>query len=173
MITVSGRTLIIPDNEKTVGCAGDGLVEKRQFQLPLLYGDVDLTNLTWVVETQSGATKNIISLSKATGAHLVLTWEIAESHLLFSGWMYIQLRGYTGTTTKWHSEPRAVYVVASIDAEGSIPDPLPSSFTEMEIRIDAAKDLAVESAKTATEKIQRSKKLNNKNSVCRRKRQLV
>lgn len=152
MITVEGRSLIISNADGTVGCFGDNLVESRQFSLPLSYGGVDLSALTWVIETTSGSTKNIISLDASAGERLVLSWTIKASHFPASGLVEIQLRGYAGAETtdpKWHSNIAYVYVSDSINASGSIPDPIPSEFAQMEERIVAAKDTAVEAAASA------------------------
>lgn len=157
MITVTNRKLSIPIPDRTVGYSGDNLVEVRTFELSRTYGDTDLADFDFKLDTQVGEVKNIIDLEKSVAEDkITLTWTIAESHVLYSGRMAIQVRAFHGEVEKWHSSQEYVLVQPSINATEVQPDPLPSEFIQMEQRVTAMKNQAQEAAQTATEQANRA-----------------
>lgn len=150
MIIVLDRDLGIPPEDIFVAFTGDNQVENRQFQLDRYYNGIDLSVFDFKLDTQIGETKNIIDLEKViSGDTIFLTWEIKESHVLTAGEMAIQIRAFSGTEQKWHSTQDYVVVKESINASATIPDPLPSEFEQMEVRVTTAKNEAQEAEQGA------------------------
>lgn len=151
MIKVDGRQLIIPKTDEAIGFVGDNLVEIREFELDLSYYTIDLTLLEFKLDIEADGQKNIIDLDKTVlEDKIILTWTVLEAHLMCDGLAKIQVRGFSGTLVKWHSEVEYVLIDKSINASDAFPDPLPSAFEEMEVRITAAKNTAVEASENAT-----------------------
>lgn len=151
-IRIINRSLDIPISERNIGHTGDNLVEVRIFELNRYYGNIDLSEFDFKLDTQAGDVKNIIDLDKAvSGDKIVLTWLIKESHLLAPGRMDIQIRAFKDSEEKWHSAQDYVNIQSSINASAAIPDPLPSEFAQMEQRITAMRNEATAAAQTATE----------------------
>ena len=151
-IRIVNRSLDIPISERTVGYAGDNLVEVRSFELSRYYRDIDLADFSFKLDTKIGGVKNIIDLEKSvTDDTITLRWTIAKSHVLYPGHMTIQIRAFSGNEEIWHSDLNYVQVRPSINASAAIPDPLPSEFVQMEQRVTVAKNAAEEAAQMATE----------------------
>lgn len=144
--------MTIPETDIGVGFQGDNLVETKEFELDRLYKDVDLSLLDFKLDVEIGGKKNIIDLDKTvTEDKILLTWIVLESHLVYNGWTNIQVRGFNGAAEKWHSDIGMVMIKRSINATDAFPDPLPSAFADMEIRVTEAKNTAVASAAAAKE----------------------
>lgn len=152
MIKIEGRKLIIPRVDSVIGFQGDNLVETREFELNRFYDTVDLSLFDFKLDIQCGTNKNIIDLEKSLlEDKIILTWVILESHLMNDGLAQIQLRGFKGVIEKWHSGIEYINIKQSINAIDAFSIPLPSEFEEMEIRVTAAKNTAVEAANAAKE----------------------
>lgn len=150
MIIVYGRKLIIPKIDSIIGWQGDNLVETRTFELTRLYNDIDLSIFDYKLDIQSGTSKNIIDLVKTIlEDKIILTWTVMEAHLINAGLAKIQVRGFNAAVEKWHSNVEYITIKESINASESFPNPLPSEFSEMEIRITAAKDTTVAASEAA------------------------
>lgn len=152
MIKIDGRKLIIPRGDSVIGFQGDNLVEIREFEINRFYGAVDLSLFDFKLDIKAGTNKNIIDLDKeVTDDKIILTWTVLESHLVNDGLAQIQVRGFSGSVVKWHSDVEYILVKDSINASDVFTSPLPSEFEEMEICVTAAKNTAVESAAAAKE----------------------
>ncbi len=155
-IRVINRSLDIPIPDRTVGHIGDNCVEVRTFELSRIYGDIDLAEFDFKLDTQAGEINNIIDLDKnITDDTITLTWAVKESHILTPGRMSIQLRAFSGGEEKWHSAQDYVLVQPSINATEVQPDPLPSEFEQIEQRVTAAKNEAIEAAQEAKQQAER------------------
>jgi hypothetical protein len=151
-IRIVNRSLDIPISERSIGHTGDNLVEIRTFELNRFYGDIDLSEFDFKLDTEINGTKNIIDLDKSVNDDkITLTWTVKESHILHPGHMSIQIRAFSQGEEKWYSAVDYVIVQASINATEAQPDPLPSEFVQMEQRVTAMKNDAEEAAQTATE----------------------
>ena len=152
MITISDRKLIISKDDATIGFQGDNLIETRTFELLKIYKDIDLSLLDFKLDIQNGENKNIIDLEKLiVDDKIILAWTILESHLINDGITDIQIRGFNGDAKKWHSEIGQIRIKSSINASEVFPNPLPSEFNEMEIRVTDAKNITVTASETAVE----------------------
>ena len=155
MIQVIDRRLKIPN--RIIGYSGDNLVEIRTFELNRFYGDIDLSEFDFKLDTEINGTKNIIDLDKTVADDkITLTWTIRESHILHPGRMSIQIRAFSQGEEKWHSAQDYVLVQPSINATEAQPDPLPSEFAQMEARVTAVKNQAQEAAQTAEQQADRA-----------------
>lgn len=158
MIIIQGRKLIIPKVETVVGWQGDNLVETRVFELNKNYNSIDLSLFDFKLDIQVGATKNIIDLEKEVSENkIILIWTVLEAHTTNDGLAQIQVRGFNGTAEKWHSNIEYITIKKSIIASDAFPDPLPSEFTELEVLITEAKNIAVEKAAEAFESAEAAK----------------
>ena len=93
------------------------------------------------LDTEVNGIKNIIDLEKEISEDkIILTWIIEKSHVLYSGYMAIQIRAFSGNEEIWHSTQEYVQVLPSINATESQPDPLPSEFVQMEQRVTTMKE---------------------------------
>ncbi len=155
-IKIINRSLNIPVQDRNIGFTGDNLVETRSFELTRIYAGVDLSKFDFKLDTEINGVKNIIDLDKSVNDDkITLTWTIRESHILTPGRMAIQLRAFSGDEEKWHSAQDYVLVQASINATEAQPDPLPSEFVQMEARVTAAKNEAIEAAHEAKQQAER------------------
>lgn len=151
-IKITGRSLNIPISDRIVGHEGDNLIETRTFELNRYYSNIDMSVFDFKLDTQVGDVKNTIDLDKTVSEDkIILTWIIEKSHVLYSGYMAIQIRAFSGNEEIWHSTQEYVQVLPSINATESQPDPLPSEFAQMEQRITAMRNEATAAAQTATE----------------------
>ena len=156
-IKIINRYMDIPIPDHTVGYKGDNLVEIRTFELNRFYGDIDLSEFDFKLDTEINGTKNIIDLDKAASQDkITLTWTIAESHILHPGRMSIQLRAFSQGEEKWHSALDYVLVQSSLNVTEVQPDPLPSEFVQMEQRVTAAKNEAIEASQEAKQQADRA-----------------
>ena len=155
MIQVIDRRLKIPN--RIIGYSGDNLVEVRTFELNRMYGDIDLAQFDFKLDTEIDGVKNIIDLDKSvTEDKITLTWTVRESHILHPGRMSFQIRAFSQGEEKWHSAVDYVIVQSSINATEAQPDPLPSEFVQMEQRVTAAKNQAQAAAETAEQQADRA-----------------
>ena len=138
---------------RVIGYSGDNLVEVRTFELDRMYGDIDLAQFDFKLDTEINGVKNIIDLVKSvTEDKITLTWTVQESHILNPGRMNIQIRAFNSAgREKWHSAVDYVIVQASINATEVQPDPLPSEFIQMEQRITGMKNAAEKAAEQIDE----------------------
>ena len=147
----------IPIPDRVIGHVGDNLVETRSFELNRYYGEVDLSEFSFKLDTGIDGNKNIIDLDKTVeDDKITLTWTVRESHILHPGHMSIQIRAFSQGEEKWHSAVDYVIVQSSINATETQPDPLPSEFVQMEQRVTTMKEQAEASAQTATEQANRA-----------------
>ena len=119
MISINGRKITIPVDEKVVGIAGDNQVETRTFQLGRMYNDTDLSEFDFKLAMQNGVVSCAADLSKTVNAdNIILLWTITSTHTSQSGLMRIQVQAYLDGEKKWFSNTDIVKVKSSI----KIPD---------------------------------------------------
>lgn len=148
MIKVFGRILCVPESEKELGYVADNFVETRQFRIT----DPSLFPFSFKLELENGSFTDIVDLSPTKDDDtLILTWEIANSHLRFQGPLYAQLRAFSESGTVWHSEITTFNVQKSIEANSVFPTVLPSEFSEMESRMQKLLTDTVAASAEATE----------------------
>lgn len=147
----------IPIPDRVIGHVGDNLVETRSFELNRYYGEVDLSEFSFKLDTEINGTKNIIDLDKSvTEDKITLTWTVHASHVLHAGRMTIQLRAFHDDIEKWHSAQDYVIIQDSTNAPDAYSSLLPSEFEQMELRVTTLKEQAEASAQTATEQANRA-----------------
>lgn len=157
MIKIINRSMSIPIPDRVIGHVGDNLVETRSFELNRYYGEVDLSEFSFKLDTEINGTKNIIDLDKSvTEDKITLIWTVHASHVLHAGRMTIQLRAFHDDIEKWHSAQDYVIIQSSINAPDAYSSLLPSEFEQMELRVTTMKEQAEASAQTATEQANRA-----------------
>lgn len=157
MIKIINRSMSIPIPDRVIGHVGDNLVETRSFELNRYYGEVDLSEFSFKLDTEIDGNKNIIDLDKSvTEDKIALTWTVHASHVLHVGRMTIQIRAFHDDVEKWHSAQDYVIIQSSINAPDAYSSLLPSEFEQMELRVTTMKEQAEASAQTATEQANRA-----------------
>ena len=157
MIRIINRSMSIPIPDRVIGHVGDNLVETRSFELNRYYGEVDLSEFSFKLDTEIDGNKNIIDLDKTVeDDKITLTWTVHGSHVLHAGRMTIQIRAFHDDVEKWHSAQDYVIIQSSINAPDAYSSLLPSEFEQMELRVTTMKEQAEASAQTATEQANRA-----------------
>lgn len=134
MITIrEDWSLEIPEDERSIGWAGENEVERRVFVLPEGYGE------DWVYRLDlrlADGSADIVLLEPEEGT---LTWEITERHLAQNnanyGYVYAQIRADKGERVK-KSSVAQFHVLRSIDAPSSV-CMSPTEFEQAEERMNA------------------------------------
>ncbi len=146
MIEVKGRSLLINENERSIGCVADNEVETRKF----LFHDDTIAKFSFKLELENNEYVDIVDLEKEdceTG--IVLTWKITSRHTQYSGNLKAQLRAFSASGEVWHSDIALFQVNKSINAATSYPPVLPSEFEQLEARVQILSDNADNSAQKA------------------------
>ena len=114
MITVKGRTLIIPEIERQIGTQYDSNSETRQIKINRLTpGGIDLSNLDFHLDLRYGKdTKDTAILSKEiTEDAIILTWTVSAASVAQIGTVWIAVRGSDDFgTVKWATNEGHLYV---------------------------------------------------------------
>gem|GEM_PF-659111 len=156
-IKIINRSMSIPIPDRVIGHVGDNLVEARSFELNRYYGEVDLSEFSFKLDTEIDGNKNIIDLDKTVeDDKITLAWTVYGSHVLHVGRMTIQLRAFHDDIEKWHSAQDYVIIQDSTNAPDAYSSLLPSEFEQMELRVTTLKEQAEASAQTATEQANRA-----------------
>ena len=132
MITVKGRTLIIPEIERQIGTQYDSNSETRQIKINRLTpGGIDLSNLDFHLDLRYGKdTKDTAILSKEiTEDAIILTWTVSAASVAQIGTVWIAVRGSDDFgTVKWATNEGHLYVGKTID----VPEGTDLKLTEFE-----------------------------------------
>ena len=132
MITVKGRTLIIPEIERQIGTQYDSNSETRQIKINRLTpGGIDLSNLDFHLDLRYGKdTKDTAILSKEiTEDAIILTWTVSAASVAQIGTVWIAVRGSDDFgTVKWATNEGNLYVGKTIN----VPEGTDLKLTEFE-----------------------------------------
>lgn len=139
MITVKGRVLTIPEEERYIGTPYDDNSEIRTFQIDRTgMNGVDLSALSFRLDLEyKGGKKDTALLTKTVDEEkIVLLWNITNGVLQEAGTLFVNIRATdTLGTVKWASFPAAMYVEKTIDTPGSYDGSL-TELEQMEAEID-------------------------------------
>lgn len=120
MIKVRSKTLLIPEEEASIGSAGEGNSTVREFQIDRISGDgVDLANLIFRLnfrhEFRSDSDR--ADLEKIiTDKAIILRWIINNHAMMYPGTLFIQIDAFDeGGACRWKSYQGVVYVEESIE----------------------------------------------------------
>lgn len=118
MITVRGRALVIPANERIIGTDIDHNAEVRHFQISRVPGGIDISHLKFYIDLIYGETVYDTSRldEEVQDERIILTWTVSKSNLVYSGtvWIAIRARDESGST-KWGTDRAACYVLNAIN----------------------------------------------------------
>lgn len=122
MIKVRSKTLLIPEEEASIGSVGEGNSTVREFQIDRISGDgVDLANLIFRLnfrhELASRNQSDRSDLEKIiTDKAIILRWTIDNHVMRYSGTLFIQIDAFDeGGVCRWKSYQGVVYVEESIE----------------------------------------------------------
>lgn len=90
MITIQSGKLVIPEEERFVGFAGDNLSSTRQFLYPNRAADG--CTYTLYLKFDDDSVRSVALDKAASGVDLVLTWNIAAEHILRPGIVMAQIK---------------------------------------------------------------------------------
>lgn len=152
MITVKGRTLIIPASERQIGTDYDNNSEVRTFCMNRVTpGGIDISHLLFHLDLEyAGEQKDSCDLQKQVGEDIIiLAWKIPDSCVGNPGTVWVNLRGTDDYgTVKWASNKGPFYVMSTINTPGTYGGAL----TELEqLEIFAEKAKAAEEAREESE----------------------
>ena len=132
MITVKGRALIIPTDERQIGTTYDNNAEVRRFRIDRVTpGGIDLTNLTYKLDLEyAGQIKDTSLLGKEiTEDSIILEWTVPAACVAAPGTVWIAIRGFDDYgTVKWATNKGTVYVFDTVNTPGTYT----GNLTEME-----------------------------------------
>lgn len=152
MITVKGRTLIIPASERQIGTDYDNNAEVRTFCMNRVTpGGIDISHLLFHLDLEyAGEQKDSCDLEKQIGEDIIiLTWQIPDSCVGNPGTVWVNLRGTDDFgTVKWASNKGPFYVTSTVNTPGTYSGAL----TELEqLEIFAEKAEAAENEREENE----------------------
>lgn len=122
MITVKGRDLIIPVNERQIGTTYDNNAETRRIRLERAPGGIDLTHLTYRLDLEyKKDIKDTCNLEKELQDDgIILIWTVPASCVAEAGTVWIAIRGLdTNGSIKWASNKGAFYVYDTVNTPGT------------------------------------------------------
>lgn len=142
MIKVSGRKLIMPQNERYIGFLKDNLAEKREF----LISDKALSALEFRIDVENPACTVTPEKTVGEDGYARLTWEIGSGVTSVHGRIRVQLRALDPDGAMvWHSEICDFFIGNSVDAQSQYSDADLSGFEQIEKNVLSSK-LAAQSA---------------------------
>ena len=142
MIKVSGRKLIMPQNERYIGFLKDNLAEKREF----LISDKALSALEFRIDIENPACTVTPEKTVGDDGYARLTWEIGNGVTSVPGRIRVQLRALDPDGAMvWHSEICDFFIGNSVDAQSQYSDADLSGFEQIEKKVLSSK-LAAQSA---------------------------
>ena len=146
MITVSGRKVNVPCEDRFIGFEGDNGV--HAVVLKIL--NTEMSDFDFKIDVLQ-RDKNIAEpIKEVLSDGVLLSWLIKKEHIQRGGNLSAQVRAFSGDELVWHSDEFCLLAKASINATESFPSPLPNEFEEMEKRITQMKNEVLEN-KSATE----------------------
>lgn len=142
MIKISGRKLIMPQNERYIGFLKDNLAEKREF----LISDKALSALEFRIDVENPACTVTPEKTVGEDGYARLTWEIGSGVTSVHGRIRVQLRALDPDGAMvWHSEICDFFIGNSVDAQSQYSDADLSGFEQIEKKVLSSK-LAAQSA---------------------------
>lgn len=131
MITILNRRMIVPENERIIGCYGDNCTVSRQFFI------ADGCDSNWdfklYLEFSDGSI-NFFSLEKQIGnTGTMLIWNIERKHIAKSGIVSAQIKAMSGLNEVWYSNKAAFEVLDSIGYDSNFT--IPTEYENFEKRV--------------------------------------
>lgn len=122
MITVSGRELIIPIDERQIGTTYDNNSEVKLFYIDRLHRGIDISDLTFRLDLEyKGEQKDTCIIDKTVSDQgILLSWSVSDNALRDIGTVWISLRGFNGDgEVKWATNKGAFYVGDTVNTPGT------------------------------------------------------
>lgn len=139
MISIVGRKMVVPDDERFIGCVDDNGVERREFCLDRIASNgVDLAQLAYRIDLEfEDGTTDIACLDKEVDEeHIHLYWDIISSNIK-EGNIVAQMRGMgTDGVVRFRTIPAHFRAAGKLDATERDPEPYLSEFEKMEAKFD-------------------------------------
>lgn len=125
-IKPGGRTLVIPNETKIIGVAGDGDAERINFDLPRWYDGSDLGEKTWYVDVRNPLGQYDADMPDVlVDADMVhLEFVVRAAHAAQAGTVIIRLRATDAAGFTWQSED-GEFALQGSKIERGVPIPEP------------------------------------------------
>lgn len=139
MISIVGRKLIVPDDERFIGCVDDNGVERREFCMDRYASNGrDLAGLAYRMdlEFEDGSSDIALLDKQIDGEHVHLIWEVVSENLK-AGNILAQIRGMADEgEVRYRTIPAYFRAAGKLDASERDPEHYLSEFAQMEAKID-------------------------------------
>ena len=134
MITVSRRSIIIPQEERVIGFYGDNNEKIICFEI----AEPTVRNYSYVlyIEFSDGRTNSVL-LEKENN---ICIWQVKAEHILSSGVAYIQIKAISQNDEIWHSPKATIEICESIDETNA--QYSPTLLQQLDDRINEVNDYA-------------------------------
>lgn len=169
MITIKGRELIIPVDERQIGTTYDNNSEVRRFRIDkLICGGIDLTNLTFKLdlEYKRDIKDTCIVDKEITDDSIILVWTIPGTCVAEPGTVWIALRGFDAYgTVKWASNKGALYVYDTVNTPGTYTGDL-TELEQLETQI-TGKIEQLDKNEEIRQKQENDRQINTQNAIDR------
>ena len=109
MITVSRRSIIIPQEERVIGFYGDN--DEKIICFEIAEPTVRYYSYVLYIEFNDGRTNSVI-LERENN---ICMWQVKAEHIFSSGVAYIQIKAISENNEVWHSPKSTVEICESID----------------------------------------------------------
>ncbi len=120
MITINSGKLIIPEEDRFIGFAGDNLHSKKQF---LIENETDKNCIYRLYLKFDDDTVNYFVLdSKVENGSTILTWNISEEHIFKSGIVSAQIKSISDSGETYHTTRDYFIVAAATEFSDNITD---------------------------------------------------
>lgn len=132
---ITGKRVYLPS---VVIMEGERSVDKIEFSIQKMYGDIDLSSMTAYanIERADGTTDKIVLQTAVSGDELTVLWKIDESATAVAGELLSQISFATETgDVIFATEKFTLQVNSSIDAYTDLTDRGPNAFYRLQSRM--------------------------------------
>lgn len=131
MITVRGRSLVIPNTERVIGTDMDANSEVRHFRIQRVPpGGIDISHLVFHIDLyyQGGQYDTDLVDKEVQEEYILLTWKVKGTVVAHTGTVFVSLRALDGNgTVKWGTDRAPCYVAGGVNTPGNL-----GNLTELE-----------------------------------------
>lgn len=143
-VTLTGRTMSIPEESAKIGVRGDRNAETVTFLADQYYDGQDFSQKTWFVEVLNAAEEYDICAANAvldtTTAKLSLEWLVGPRHAIADGKVSVRLRATENDSFIWQSYTGTFTIEKTFNDGALLPEPGLSVADQVLIELRRAND---------------------------------
>lgn len=146
-ITVSERTILVPEKLRKIAVQNDENSETVKIVVPRYFDGHDLDQYEAILKTISSGGRADLPLEKSytDDAEIAFSWTLAPPQTSYAGELRLQIR-FVGGGFKWETEESAVQIIESGDAVPVIPESAPDASIVVDQEVTAGSSNAVSSS---------------------------